>query len=79
MEQIVSDINAQFDSMLSAISDNVKAFTELIDDTKKHKENIDAHNREKALIKELNECYRVFSGNWEPVLRNISDKKEVLQ
>ncbi len=72
---LVNKIFKSFAEIINIIESSVSNFVNLVGDTKKHKENIEAHNREKALIEELTKTTESFSNSWDYVLNSL-DKQE---
>lgn len=73
--RVISSIGTQFKAMLDLVGGSINRFSNLIDDTRKHKDNIDFHNAKKQLIKDIVDCSREFSNEWDSVLNELNDLK----
>lgn len=74
-DETIDAIKSEFTDMLKAISGSVKSFTDLIDDSQAHKENIESHEREKELIRQLIGTSNEFTQIWDNILSKIERKE----
>lgn len=75
LKGLINYIDKPFSDVTETLKSSVKKFTDLVDDTKKHKENIEAHNREKMLIEALTKSTESFSDNWDSVLNSLDNQE----
>lgn len=78
LEKIIDSISVQMSNILELLKSSISKFSNLIDDTRKHKENIDYHNAKKMLINELMNATADFSDCWNVVLDKIDSSKEMV-
>ncbi len=78
LEKIIESISVQMSNILEPLKSSISKFSNLIDDTRKHKENIDYHNAKKMLINELMNATADFSDCWNVVLDKIDSSKEMV-
>lgn len=78
LEKIIDSISIQMSNILELLKSSISKFSNLIDDTRKHKENIDYHNAKKMLINDLMNATADFSDCWNVVLDKIDSSKEMV-
>lgn len=78
LEKIIDSISVQMSNILELLKSSISKFSNLIDDTRKHKENIDYHNAKKMLINDLMNATADFSDCWNVVLDKIDSSKEMV-
>lgn len=78
LEKIIDSISIQMSNILELLKSSISKFSNLIDDTRKHKENIDYHNAKKMLINDLMNASADFSDCWNIVLDKIDSSKEMI-
>ena len=78
LEKTIDSISIQMSNILELLKSSISKFSNLIDDTRKHKENIDYHNAKKMLINELMNATADFSDCWNVVLDKIDSSKEMV-
>lgn len=78
LEKIIDSISVQMSNILEPLKSSISKFSNLIDDTRKHKENIDYHNAKKMLINDLMNATADFSDCWNVVLDKIDSSKEMV-
>lgn len=71
-------ISDHLSDILELLKSSISKFSNLIDDTRKHKENIDYHNAKKMLINDLMNASADFSDCWNIVLDKIDSSKEMI-
>lgn len=71
----MEDIREDFSQFLGIMKTCVEGFSSLVDDTEKHRNNIEAHNREKNLISELDDCFSSFLSLWDSILQVIGTRE----
>ena len=78
LEKTIDSISVQMSNILELLKSSISKFSNLIDDTRKHKENIDYHNAKKMLINDLMNATADFSDCWNVVLDKIDSSKEIV-
>lgn len=78
LENIIDSISVQMSNILELLKSSISKFSNLIDDTRKHKENIGYHNAKKMLINDLMNATADFSDCWNIVLDKIDSSKEMV-
>lgn len=76
--KIIDSISVQMSNILELLKSSISKFSNLIDDTRKHKENIGYHNAKKMLINDLMNATADFSDCWNIVLDKIDSSKEMV-
>lgn len=74
----IDDISKQLADILDLLESSISKFSNLIDDTRKHKESIEYHNAKKMLINDLMNASANFSILWNTVLDEIDTSKEMV-
>ena len=74
----IDQISDHLSDILELLKSSISKFSNLIDDTRKHKENIDYHNAKKMLINDLMNASADFSDCWNIVLDKIDSSKEMV-
>lgn len=78
LEKIIDSISVQMSNILELLKSSISKFSNLIGDTRKHKENVDYHNAKKMLINDLMNATADFSDCWNVVLDKIDSSKEMV-
>lgn len=78
LEEMIDSISVHMSNILEPLKSSISKFSNLIDDTRKHKENIGYHNAKKMLINDLMNATADFSNCWNIVLDKIDSSKEMV-
>lgn len=79
LNKTIDFISDQLNEIIDLMKSSIVRFSNLIDDTRSHKENIDYHNAQKELINELMDCSDGFSKEWDKVLTSFDIEEEVIK
>ncbi len=74
-KESMKEIWTDFSKFLSILRGSVENFSSLVDDTEKHRKNIEIHNQQKKFIMELDNCSRDFTLIWDSILKCIDTEE----